>query len=246
MKEDEIKAFCYLYQINDEKNKCLLTDKSLVFIINNKEHAFPLTDINHLQVEERRTMLPLIAGGIVIPFSLLAIFTNLTYPWLIIVLFVSGCLSFYSGWLGHRVISVHAKGPIVHDLKIKYASQPLRAFLEFTNEILRQGISEEIRAPNIYHIVRKNDWSKNIFDRYYAPPSLQAEGFIHCSTKLQLNPTIQRLFSGQKDLLILSIDPLKVKPEIKYEPAKDADGLFPHIYGPLNLDSIVKEESLKI
>jgi uncharacterized protein (DUF952 family) len=190
-------------------------------------------------------MLPLIAGGIVVPFSLLAIFNNLADPWLIIILFVGGCLSFYSGWLGHKVISVHASGAIVHDLKIKYAGEPLKAFIEFTNETLRQSTMEEIKAPNIYHIVSKNEWQKFTFSNKYSPPSLQSEGFIHCSTKNQLKSTIQRFFPDQTDLLILSIDPLKVKPEIKYEAAKDVNGLHPHIYGPLNLDAVIKEDLTK-
>lgn len=46
------------------------------------------------------------------------------------------------------------------------------------------------------------------------------------------------LFRGQTDLVLLCIDTDKVAPEICYENCKGGNKLFPHIYGPLNLDAV--------
>lgn len=241
-KGEEIKAFCYIYKDKDEGNKCLLTDQHLIVLLRNNEYVFPLNQIIGIQLENRYSMFPLILGGIVLPLSLVAIFKYLYDPWVLIYLLIIGGLSFYMGYIGHPVISVVSRGSIYDTLPLKYISESLRSFLSFTNEAIKMGIKDEIKAPYIYHILPKTDWESLKAHKLYAPSSLHSEGFIHCSQKEQLAPTIQRFFHGHEDLCVLSINPLKVKAEIKFEPANDAPGLFPHIYGPLNIDAVEKEE----
>ncbi|MDQ3392724.1 MAG: DUF952 domain-containing protein [Bacteroidota bacterium] len=240
-KGEEIKAFCYIYKVNDESNKCLLTDQHLFVILKNSEHSFPLIELSHIQLENRYSMFPLIAGGILLPFTLIAIFKYLYDPWILIYLFILGALSFYMGWIGKPVISINSKNSISDTLLIKYVSEPLKAFINFTNETIKAGVQDELNFPSIYHIISTEEWEfqKNS-GKPYSPPSLSSEGFIHCSQKEQLAHTVERFFKDKKGILILTINPLKVKAEIKFEPAKDAPGLFPHIYGPLNLDAVAK------
>ncbi|WP_232696910.1 DUF952 domain-containing protein [Brevibacillus daliensis] len=71
-------------------------------------------------------------------------------------------------------------------------------------------------------------------------PSLVEEGFIHCSTIEQVTAVANRLYKGHKELLLLVIDPDKLEAELKYEPAKNGQ-LYPHIYGPLNLNAVIKK-----
>jgi uncharacterized protein (DUF952 family) len=48
------------------------------------------------------------------------------------------------------------------------------------------------------------------------------------------------IFANQSGLVILEIDPSKLKPEVRWEAGTDkTDELFPHIYGPLNLEAIL-------
>jgi uncharacterized protein (DUF952 family) len=48
-------------------------------------------------------------------------------------------------------------------------------------------------------------------------------------------------YTGQRGLVLLEIDPTRLKPEVRWEPGTDkADELFPHIYGPINLDGVTK------
>lgn len=97
----------------------------------------------------------------------------------------------------------------------------------------------------IFHILKGAGWEDALRHGRYAPASLEAEGFIHCSTRDQVIETANRWYLGQADLLLLAIDPLRLNSELRYErPANPADErrgqVFPHLYGPLNLDAVAQ------
>jgi uncharacterized protein (DUF952 family) len=51
---------------------------------------------------------------------------------------------------------------------------------------------------------------------------------------------IERYFPGDNsNLLVVELNPDALTEELKWEPATDSDGLFPHIYGPINRSAIV-------
>jgi uncharacterized protein (DUF952 family) len=81
----------------------------------------------------------------------------------------------------------------------------------------------------------------------YCTDSLSTVGFIHCSKPSQIVGVANAFYRGQQGLVLLVIDPLKLEAELKWEPPAEpeptharAGDLFPHIYGPLNLDAVVK------
>ena len=79
----------------------------------------------------------------------------------------------------------------------------------------------------------------------YAPTSLRDEGFIHCSIIAQVIDTANRFYRGSDNLVLLHIDESRLKAELKYEaPAmmhgESAGELFPHLYGELNVDAVVR------
>ena len=49
-----------------------------------------------------------------------------------------------------------------------------------------------------------------------------------------------RLFRGRTGLVLLEIDAGQVRAEIRYENCEGGQEVFPHIYGPLDLDSVVR------
>jgi uncharacterized protein (DUF952 family) len=96
----------------------------------------------------------------------------------------------------------------------------------------------------ILHILRRYEWEESLRLGTYQPPSIAAEGFIHCSTIHQVIDTANAFFRGATDLLILRIDERKLSSPLKFEaPATPGDSRtresFPHIYGPLNLDAVI-------
>jgi uncharacterized protein (DUF952 family) len=91
----------------------------------------------------------------------------------------------------------------------------------------------------LLHITQRTAWDSAQVSGSYAAPSLATEGFIHCSTPAQVVATAERFYANQRGLILLVIDPARVQAEIKYEPGADKpDELFPHIYGPLNLNAV--------
>lgn len=92
----------------------------------------------------------------------------------------------------------------------------------------------------ILHIIEKEDWNKVENEEFYAPSSLELEGFIHCSTKEQVVIVANSFFKGHTNLLLLCIDSNKVDAKIVYEDLVDMGTMFPHIYGPLNIDAVSK------
>ena len=90
----------------------------------------------------------------------------------------------------------------------------------------------------IFHITTHELWRRSIPRGQYTHESLRAEGFIHCSNKEQLLSVANTRFTGQDDLVLLSIDTSDVMSVIQYDSAPDFDEPFPHIYGPLNHDAV--------
>lgn len=92
----------------------------------------------------------------------------------------------------------------------------------------------------IFHFTHIHEWHLAKELNRYEPYSVTSEGFIHCCTQAQLNGMANRLYKGQKDLLLLEIDTNSLKKSLIYEDLFDLDQLFPHLYGALNLDAINK------
>ena len=95
----------------------------------------------------------------------------------------------------------------------------------------------------IYHIVTRADWDRQADQADYEAASLQTEGFIHLSTKEQLSGVLERYYQNVPDLLLLHIDPNKLAHSLRYEAATNNEH-FPHLYGSLNKDAVVKKEEL--
>lgn len=97
----------------------------------------------------------------------------------------------------------------------------------------------------ILHITSRAEWSAAQARGEYIAPSLQTEGFIHCSTDKQVAHVANAFYRGRNDLVLLMIDEAKLKPELKWEPPAGlpAPGIsesdsFPHIFGPINLTAV--------
>ena len=91
----------------------------------------------------------------------------------------------------------------------------------------------------ILHITKRGQWEQAKEDGCYEASSLKKQGFTHCSTANQVIRVANFLFAGQQGLVLLVIEEASVKPEVRYENLEGGEELFPHIYGPLNLDAVV-------
>jgi uncharacterized protein (DUF952 family) len=88
----------------------------------------------------------------------------------------------------------------------------------------------------IFHITPRQQWEASIDT--YRGDTLETDGFIHCSELRQVVTVANRFYTGRSGLVLLCIEVDRLKPELRYE-AADGDE-FPHLYGALNLDAIVR------
>jgi uncharacterized protein (DUF952 family) len=92
----------------------------------------------------------------------------------------------------------------------------------------------------IFHIATRDEWDTAARAGEYRADTLETEGFIHCSEAHQVAAVANARFRGREDLVLLWIEPARVRAEVKYEDASDGSGKFPHIYGALNADAVMR------
>jgi len=64
-------------------------------------------------------------------------------------------------------------------------------------------------------------------------------GFAHCAFEEQVAGVANSFFRGVAKLVVLRISIDKLNAEVRYEDLEGGNVLFPHVYGPLNLDAVV-------
>jgi uncharacterized protein (DUF952 family) len=94
--------------------------------------------------------------------------------------------------------------------------------------------------PEILHITTQARWDQAVTEGEYRSDDLQTEGFIHCLTLGQLHHVYGKFYKGQTGLVGLRIDPERLKSPLVWENPHEKWKLFPHIYGPINLDAVVE------
>lgn len=100
----------------------------------------------------------------------------------------------------------------------------------------------------IYHITSRSAWNEARAQGVYRAETLDTEGFIHCSTEEQVIPVAENFYKGETGLLLLVIDPERLTSDLKWEPPAGGGpppgvpegDLFPHVYGPVNLEAVVR------
>ena len=98
-------------------------------------------------------------------------------------------------------------------------------------------MNEAGRPVRIFHIAHTSEWADALENGSYRTGSLESEGFIHFSTGRQLLRTANKFYYGDRNVVLLLIDPGKLAAELRYEPIADGQE-FPHLYGELNLDAV--------
>ena len=99
--------------------------------------------------------------------------------------------------------------------------------------------------PVIYHVTTAAEWESCQRKGVYTTPSLQAEGFIHCSADdAQVAGVLQRYFSDKSNLVKLVIDTGKLSSRFIYEWSPSTADTFPHVYGPINLDAVIETKKI--
>ncbi len=224
-------ASVFLRRSGDEKNKMLLSDQDLVVIYKGKKYVFERSLFRGLEVGFKKFLFPLIAGGILLPLSFLALATNDFNPFFLILFLLAGFYLLYAGWSGSPVLTV-LYDPKPYDFPLFHISDNLRSFIEFTNARLfgREGAEE--RRRYIFLEVDEGIWNKFKMSEY---------GFSGKSQVLTAK-TWDQWHSGDRvrkaKVITLMIDLFRVKTSVFYEYDKKSHALMPRVEWPVNTEAV--------
>ena len=71
------------------------------------------------------------------------------------------------------------------------------------------------------------------------------DGFIHFSTAEQAEETARKHFTGQRSLVLVSVDAESLGDRLTWEPSRGGD-LFPHLYGELYVAAVLRAGPLPL
>ena len=94
----------------------------------------------------------------------------------------------------------------------------------------------------IFHITNQSAWQEAKLGALYEGDTLPIDGFIHCCYFEQIEGVLLNWFKGKRDLVILEINPEILLSPIKNENLEGGLEVFPHVYGPINLDAVIHEK----
>jgi ornithine lipid ester-linked acyl 2-hydroxylase len=89
-----------------------------------------------------------------------------------------------------------------------------------------------------FKILTADQWTA--FERdgvFSGAPIDLTDGYIHLSTRDQLEETLAKHFAGQDNLVVAEIDLTALGDTVRWEVSR-GDQLFPHIYGVLPMSAV--------
>ena len=101
-------------------------------------------------------------------------------------------------------------------------------------------------AGPIFHICRREEWElARRAGRYDGSSQDAADGFIHLSAASQVEASAAKHRARQSGLVLLAVDPARLGGALRWE-ASRGGALFPHLYGPLPLEAVLRVDDLPL
>jgi uncharacterized protein (DUF952 family) len=100
--------------------------------------------------------------------------------------------------------------------------------------------------PVIYKILAVSEWRAAEASGAFGGSAVdRKDGFIHFSTAEQVVETAARHFSGQHDLVLVSVDSAALGDRLKWELSRGG-ALFPHLYAEMPANAALRVEPLPL
>jgi uncharacterized protein (DUF952 family) len=99
----------------------------------------------------------------------------------------------------------------------------------------------------ILHISDAQELSQALATGEIRTPSLDTQGFVHCSDFGTMHLPANRIYAGRTGLKLLVVDPALVPAPVRWEaadPPQPGGPLFPHVYGPIPMTAVVGTHDL--
>jgi len=98
----------------------------------------------------------------------------------------------------------------------------------------------------IFKICRALEWAEaERSGAFQGSPVDLRDGYIHFSTAEQVVDTAARHFAGVDGLMLLAVDADTLGSTLRWEPSRGG-ALFPHLYGPLPVASVLWVRALPL
>jgi uncharacterized protein (DUF952 family) len=99
-------------------------------------------------------------------------------------------------------------------------------------------------SAQIFHLTSQAAWAAATTEGVYRLSTrgrtLGEVGFVHCGYRDQVLDVAERLYPDAGELILLVIDPQRLGSPVRAESLEGGEELFPHIYGPLELDAVTQ------
>ena len=90
----------------------------------------------------------------------------------------------------------------------------------------------------VYKICTKYEWQEIKYKGQLIGSKKDLEdGYIHFSGEDQVEGTLKKFYTNQKDLILLKVDTIKLE-HLLWEQASDGS-MFPHLYSVLDVSNVV-------
>ena len=92
----------------------------------------------------------------------------------------------------------------------------------------------------IIHLISNADWERIEGEEKLFGESVAQNGFVHCCLPKQVQGVLIQWFTGQNDVVAVEIDSNLLGSSLVYENLEGGSELFPHIYGLVNKEAVVR------
>ena len=97
----------------------------------------------------------------------------------------------------------------------------------------------------IFKIIDKEEWKKaKQTGAYNGSDNDKKDGYIHFSEEDQVPETLKKHYSNKENLILLRVNAFELE-HLLWEQASNGD-MYPHLYAPLNINSVVGEYELSL
>jgi len=101
-----------------------------------------------------------------------------------------------------------------------------------------------LNDSTLFHITAVGAWQDALACGEYRTPDFDSTGFIHLCRGEQLSFVLAKFFPVRAGFVLLHVDAPRLRAPVVYEPSEPGMAPFPHLYGSLNVDAVVKIEPL--
>ena len=103
------------------------------------------------------------------------------------------------------------------------------------------------RSAPIFKVMTRDLWEASARGDVVLPMPVDIQdGFMHFSGRGQLEDTLRLHFTGQRDLVLLGVDPGKLGMGLTWERSKRRGAAFPHLYAPCPKEAVLWHTSIEV